>query len=193
MSEDVLENLDKNTLVQMYNNFVGYEKNILTIKENQKNIIGSIKRRIADLENLVNKKNEIDPKKVKAGLLKKALSTYLEKINKIEQDLEIMESYLVHFKNKEVPSEQSIKYGETIKNLKEKNSEYKLSKKKALNEVDESIVVAITYLANKSAVDELSPNVKANNELKENGLKENEPELIKKHIELVKSLSKILK
>lgn len=187
-----IENINSEDLREMYDSFFKYELNAVGIKEDQKKIIDSMKKRIADLENLVNKKNEVDPKKVKAGLLKKALITYLEKVNKIEKDLGIMESYLIHFNNKEIPVEQSRKYGELSKLLKEGAADHKKEKKEYLDVMDESIILAVSYIANKAAIEKLLPGSK-DDQANKNALKENEPELIKKHIELVKSLEKILK
>lgn len=183
-----IEDLDPVELKQAYEKFLEYENKKLIIKEGIDSNIESMKKRLADLMGLVNKKNEIDPKKVKGAVLKKAIVTYLDKINKIEIELELMEQYLSHLNNGDVPKTQTSSYATLIDKQKENNAEYKSQKKDAAYQMDESIVNAISYIANQSAIKAFYPN----SEDKEKPLRENESDLIKEHYRLVTGLKKIV-
>lgn len=80
-------------------------------KEDKKEIEMSIRERLADLLELFNKENKPDVSKIKSGLLAKAIETHVTGDNKLEADLETMETYLKFIKNKEVPKAKIDRYG----------------------------------------------------------------------------------
>ena len=105
----------------------------LTIKEKTAEILGEFDK----------KSGQPDPKKIKSGLLKKAIELHTEQKNKLSEDLDIMEEYYKLIKNKDIPSSEITLYTSIMDELKEASSEFNELKKKFQDEIDPTVLSII--------------------------------------------------
>jgi len=114
-----------------------------------------IRTTAASLFGYVDKEGKDDPKKVKAGLMKKAIELQLTGDNKLEEDLETMETYHKLMKSGEISTQAVNKYGTLADALKDASSELSSIKKSAGNELD-ALELAAIFILVKEQIDRMN-------------------------------------
>jgi len=106
-------------------------------KEAIKSSLELTRESLADIFGYFDEKNNVpDVKRIKSGLLVKAIEFYETDKNKLEEDLDTMLDYYKKIKNREVEKENIDLYIETKESLKESKSEFNELKKKFEEKVD---------------------------------------------------------
>ena len=92
------------------------------------------------------KEGKNDPKKIKAGLMKKSIELELTNVNKLEEDLTLMETYHKLIKDGEISKQSVNKYGILMDEVKSANKELSEIKKSAANELDSLELLAMQHI-----------------------------------------------
>lgn len=92
------------------------------------------------------KEGKDDPKKIKSALMKKAIDLKLTGENKLEEDLDTMESYYKLMKSGDIKSSDIDKYGILADNVKNASTELAGIKKSAANELDSLEMAAMLII-----------------------------------------------
>lgn len=99
------------------------------LKEHMKEVDTGICEKIADKLEIFDKQGKANPKKVKSGLVKKAIDLKLKQENKLEVDLDLMEKYFLLMKNGDVKDGDIKRYSAAEEELKEHGKAFNLKKK----------------------------------------------------------------
>ena len=156
-------------------------------KEDKKENENSIKERLADLLELFNKENKPDVSKIKAGLLAKAIETHLTGVNKLEEDLVIMESYLKYIKSKDMPKSKIDRYSILKDEGKANGKEVTDNVNKLYTVLDKEIVNAVVQII----ADDIAKKKEIEDEAK--GKKKKDPSLMEKVHNIVSVIKKFIK
>jgi hypothetical protein len=156
-------------------------------KEDKKENENSIRERLADLLELFNKENKPDVSKIKSGLLAKAIETHLTGVNKLEEDLATMESYLKLIKSKEVPKAKIDRYS-ILKDEGKANVKEVTDNINALYvTLDKEVVNAVVQII----ADDIAKKKEIEEEAK--GKKKKDPSLMEKVFNIVSAIKKFIK
>lgn len=185
------EKYTKESVLEAYNAIKEHKIEIMHLQVDKKGVEDSIREKIAEKEGLEDKEGKPDVKKIKAGLVKKALETHLTGENKLAKDLETMETYLTYLKNKDVPKSQIDRY--TILDTEEKDAKSELSStmKNIKTTMDEDVLKAILEIVNNEIAKE--KNDLENKELDPEKQAKKETSFLQKFYGMVGEIKKLIK
>jgi len=133
------------------NTYIKLREHLNTIdlqKEIVKERMDSLREKIANVYDLRDKKEKIDLKKVKAGLLKKSIEFSRVGKNNLENDLDTMLKYAQTIKEKKLPSSDIDLFLIAEEELKNFKKDFNLYKKEALGDMDvidyQALIMIIT-------------------------------------------------